>query len=158
MNKNEIINLVNVKSINYDTTLENVNSIVKENILDDICLTSSERERASMDCEREVNDMKMAEYMESHIGEIYDGIITTVTNFGFFVELPNMVEGLVHVNNLKGDFYNYVPEQLALIGSNTKKIYRIGDKLRVKVIAASKATAMIDFEIVKDEDNVGSKE
>lgn len=129
-----------------------------ESALVDIAEHSSEKEVGSVNAERDVLDMKMAEYMESHIGEIYDGIITTVTNFGFFVELPNMVEGLVHVNNLKGDFYNYVPEQLALIGSNTKKIYRIGDKLRVKVIAASKATAMIDFEIVKDEENVGSKE
>ena len=129
-----------------------------ESALVDIAEHSSEKEVGSVNAERDVLDMKMAEYMENHIGEIYDGIITTVTNFGFFVELPNMVEGLVHVNNLKGDFYNYIPEQLALIGSNTKKIYRIGDKLKVKVIAASKATAMIDFEIVKDEENVGSKE
>ena len=129
-----------------------------DNALVDIAEHSSEKEVGSVNAERDVLDMKMAEYMESHIGEIYDGVITTVTNFGFFVELPNMVEGLVHVNNLKGDFYNYIPEKLALIGNNTKKQYRIGDKLRVKVIAASKATAMIDFEIVKDEENDRSEE
>ncbi len=122
-----------------------------DNALVEIAEHSSEKEVASVNAERDVLDMKMAEYMESHIGEIYDGIISTVTNFGFFVELPNMVEGLVHVNTLKGDFYNYIPEKLALIGSNTKIQYRIGDKVKVKVIASSKATAMIDFEIVKEE-------
>lgn len=129
-----------------------------ETALVDIAEHSSEKEVASVNAERDVLDMKMAEYMESHIGEIYDGIVSTVTNFGFFVELPNMVEGLVHVNTLKGDFYNYVPEKLALIGNNTKIQYRIGDKVRVKVIASSKATAMIDFEIVKEEKQNGSQE
>lgn len=111
---------------------------------------SSEREVAADQAERDVDDMKMAEYMESHVGEEYDGVISSVTNFGFFVELPNLIEGLVHVNTLKGDFYNYVPESLALIGNNTKKTYRIGDALKVKCIAASKDTAMIDFQIVED--------
>jgi len=113
---------------------------------------SSEREVASQTAERDVADMKMAEYMESHIGEIYDGIIDTVTNYGFYVELPNLVEGLVHVNNLKGDYYNYVPELLSLIGKSTKKTYRIGDPVRVKCIAANKETAMIDFVIVEEQD------
>lgn len=129
-----------------------------ESALVDIAEHSSEKEVGSVNAERDVLDMKMAEYMESHIGEIYDGVVSTVTNFGFFVELPNMVEGLVHVNTLKGDFYNYIPEKLALIGNNTKKQYRIGDHVTVKVIAASKATAMIDFEIVKDEENARSEE
>ena len=129
-----------------------------DSALVDIAEHSSEKEVGSVNAERDVLDMKMAEYMESHIGEMYEGIITTVTNFGFFVELPNMVEGLVHVNTLKGDYYNYVPEKLALIGSNSKQQYRIGDKLKVKVIAASKATAMIDFEIVKDTNQDGNKE
>lgn len=124
----------------------------------DIAEHSSEKEVGSVNAERDVLDMKMAEYMESHIGEIYEGVISTVTNFGFFVELANMVEGLVHVNTLKGDFYNYIPEKLALIGTNTKVQYRIGDHVTIKVIAASKETAMIDFEIVKDEENDRSKE
>jgi ribonuclease R len=118
---------------------------------------SSEREVASQSAERDVADMKMAEYMESHIGEIYEGVISTVANFGFFVELPNLVEGLVHVSSLKGDFYNYIPEKLALIGTNTKKQYRIGDHLTIRVVAASKLTAMIDFEIVEDKDTDGNK-
>lgn len=111
---------------------------------------SSERERAADQAERDVDDMKMAEYMESHIGEEFEGIISTVTNFGFFVELPNLIEGLVHVNTLKGDFYHYVPESLALIGNNTKKTYRIGDLVHVRCVSASAKTALIDFQIVED--------
>lgn len=124
-----------------------------DSALIEIAEHSSEKEVGSVNAERDVLDMKMAEYMESHIGEIYTGMISTVTNFGFFVELPNLVEGLVHVSTLKGDFYNYVPEKLALIGNNTKTQYRIGDMVEVKVISASKETAMIDFEIIKSEKN-----
>ena len=111
---------------------------------------SSEREVAAQNAERDVADMKMAEYMESHVGEIYEGIIDTVTSFGFFVELPNLVEGLVHISTIKGDFYNYVPELLSLIGKSTKKTYRIGDKVTVRCVRASKEAAMIDFELVEE--------
>ena len=97
--------------------------------------------------------MKVAEYMEDHIGEESEGTITTITNFGFFVELPNLVEGLVHVQTIKGDYFTYVPELLAMIGKSTKKQYRLGDKVRVKCVAASKEASMVDFELVKvDED------
>ena len=127
-----------------------------ENSLVELCEHSSQREVASINAERDVLDMKMAEYMESHIGEEYEGIISTVTNFGFFVELPNLVEGLVAIKDIKGDFYNYIPEQLALIGNATKKTYRVGDKVKVRCVNASKITSMIDFELVGDND--GSKE
>ncbi len=128
-----------------------------DNALVEIAEHSSEKEVGSVNAERDVMDMKMAEYMESHIGEVYDGMISTVTNFGFFVELPNLVEGLVHVSTLKGDFFTYVPEKLALIGNNTKKQYRVGDRLCVKVVSASKQTAMIDFEIVKEDSTDGNQ-
>ncbi len=121
--------------------------------LDIICTQSSEREQAAVDAEREVMDMKMAEYMESHIGEEYEGIITGVENFGFFVELDNMVEGLVHVNSLKGDYYNYVEELLCLIGQNTKKRYTMGDSVKVKCVGASKEARTIDFELVGDKND-----
>ena len=101
--------------------------------------------------------MKMAEYMENHIGEEYDGVISSVTNFGFFVELENLIEGLVHVNTLKGDYYNYVPELLSLIGKSTKKTYRVGDKITIKVINASKENALIDFEIVSEKNDRSKK-
>ena len=122
-----------------------------ENNLVEICEHSSEREVGSINAERDVLDMKMAEYMENHVGEVYDGIISTVTNFGLFVELPNLVEGLVPIKSIKGDYYNYIPELLSLVGSSTKKTYRIGDKVKVKCVAASKVTAMIDFELVSEE-------
>ena len=128
-----------------------------DNSLVDIAQHSSEREVAAVDAERDVLDMKMAEYMEGHIGEEYDGIINTITNFGFFVELPNLVEGLVHVQTLKGDYFTYVPDLLAMIGKSTKKTYRLGDKVRVKCVAASKETSMVDFELVKVDEN-GNKE
>ena len=107
---------------------------------------SSEREQAAVEAEREVVDMKMAEYMESHIGEEYTGIITTVTNFGFFVELPNLVEGLVHISTLDG-FYTYIPEMLALVSKDKNKSYRLGDEVKIKVVNANKDDAMIDFEV-----------
>lgn len=129
-----------------------------DSALVEIAEHSSEKEVGSVNAERDVLDMKMAEYMESHIGEVYDGMISTVTNFGFFVELPNLVEGLVHVSTLKGDFYTYVPEKLALIGNNSKTQYRVGDMVRIKVIAASKETAMIDFEILKEDKVNGNPE
>ena len=118
---------------------------------------SSEREVASQEAERDVADMKMAEYMESHIGECYEAIIDSVTNYGFYVELENLVEGLVHVNNLKGDYYEYVPDLLSLIGKSTKKTYRIGDKVYVRCINANKETAMIDFEVVEEKKNGSQK-
>jgi len=140
--------------VDNDLSMSNIN--YWENALTQIAEHSSEREVAAVNAERDVMDMKMAEYMEDHIGEQFDGVISTVTNFGFFVELENMVEGLVHVNNLKGDYYTYVPELLSLVGDATKKQYRIGDKVRIEVIAASKENAMIDFKLVEVQD--GSKE
>jgi len=118
-----------------------------QNTLLEIAEYSSEREQAAVEAEREVVDMKMAEYMELHIGEEYKGIITTVTNFGFFVELPNLIEGLVHISTLKG-YYNYVPDLLSLVNSDKKKMYRIGDEVTIKVISANKEMRIIDFEVI----------
>ena len=118
---------------------------------------ASDREQKAVEAEREVNDMKMAEFMESKIGEEFDGVISGVTNFGFFVQLDNLVEGLVHVNTLKGDYYNYVESLMSLIGENTKRVYRMGDKVRVKCIAASKEAKQIDFIIVQGDKNGNKK-
>ena len=121
-----------------------------EKLLPEIALHSSEREQAAIDAEREVDDMKMAEYMENHIGEEYTGIITTVTNFGFFVELPNLIEGLVHINTLPG-YFTYVPDMLSLVSKGKKK-YQIGDRVKIKVTNANKDERTIDFEVI-DGDN-----
>ena len=109
---------------------------------------SSDRERASVDCEREVEDMKMAEYMESHIGEEFDGMISSVTSFGMFVELDNLVEGLVQLRDMP-DFFVYDEERMTLTGEKSHVKYTIGERVRVKVVRASKEDKTIDFEIVK---------
>ncbi len=119
---------------------------------------SSERERASVDCEREVDAMKMAEYMLKHIGEEFSGVITTVMSFGFFVQLPNMIEGLVRIEDLKDDYYTYDESTFALIGNRNKRGYRLGDEVEVVVKAASKEAHTIDFILKKDSKNEKGKE
>ena len=109
---------------------------------------SSERERASVDCEREVEDMKMAEYMESHIGEEFEGMISSVTSFGMFVELDNLVEGLVPLRDMP-DFFVYDEDRMTLTGEKSHVKYTIGERVLVKVVRASKEDKTIDFEIVK---------
>ena len=109
---------------------------------------SSERERASVDCEREVDDMKMAEYMEKHIGEQYEGMISSVTSFGMFVELDNLIEGLVPIKDMD-DFFNYDEDRMTLTGEKSHVKYSIGERVIVKVVRASKEEKTIDFEIVK---------
>ena len=141
----------------YENKIDNETIDYYNANLDYIAGQASEREQASVDAEREVDDMKMAEYMEKHIGEEFDGVISGVESFGLFVELENLIEGLVHVNSLKGDYYSYVEELLCLIGQNTKKRYTLGDKVRVKVVGASKEARTIDFELVGDKDD-GDKE
>ena len=107
---------------------------------------SSAKERASIECEREVEDMKMAEYMEDHIGETFEGMITSVTNFGMFVELDNLVEGLVPIKDMKG-FYHFNEDTMTLTSDKMK--YSLGEKVVVRVVGASKEEKIIDFEIVK---------
>jgi len=117
--------------------------------LKDITAHSSERERASIECEREVDDMKKAEYMQDHIGEEYEGMISSVMPFGMFVELPNLVEGLVHIDDLEGDHYMYNEETFSIVGTKDKRGYRLGDKVRVVVKSANKEEKTIDFTIKK---------
>ena len=109
---------------------------------------SSSRERAAVDCEREVEDMKMAEYMEQHIGEHFVGMISSVTSFGMFVELDNLIEGLVPLRDMN-DFFHYDEEHMTLTGEKTHVKYRIGDKVEIKVVKASKEERTIDFEVIK---------
>ncbi|WP_448910127.1 ribonuclease R [Holdemania massiliensis] len=110
---------------------------------------TSERERAAIEAEREVEDMKKAEYMEDQVGKIAEGVISGVTKFGFFVELENTVEGLVHVQKLTDDYYHYDPDTLSLKGERTKKIYRLGQRVKIKVTGASKLHQEIDFDLVR---------
>jgi len=110
---------------------------------------TSERERASIECEREVDDMKMAEYMEKHIDEEFTGIVSGVMSFGMFIELPNKIEGLVRIDDLKDDYYTYDESTFSLIGNKNKRGYRLGDEVKVIVKAASKVNHTIDFILKK---------
>lgn len=112
-----------------------------------LCEHSSLKEREAIDCEREVMDMKMAEYMLDHIGKEYTGIISSVMKFGLFVELDNLVEGLIHITDIKDDYYLYDETTLSLVGKRTNKRYRIGDIINIKVKSASKEAKSIDFEL-----------
>ena len=114
---------------------------------------TSEKEVDAIECEREVDDMKMAEYMEEHIGEVYSGHISGVMNFGIFVELDNLVEGLIKIEDLSDDFYIYDEENYRLIGRRKGKQYRIGDYMKVIVKDASKLTKTVDFLPFKEEKN-----
>ena len=108
--------------------------------------TSSEREKVAQKVERESVDIKTAEYMESHIGEEYDGIISSITSFGVFVELPNTIEGLIRFEKLGDEYFIYDEDMKTLLGEKTKTMYHIGDKISVRVIRADKQTRQIDFE------------
>lgn len=110
---------------------------------------SSRKERDSAECEREVDDMKKAEYMMQHIGEEYIGMVSGVMSFGMFVELPNLVEGLIRVDSLKGDFYTFDAEAFTLRGKKDKRGFRLGDTVKVKVINANKQTKTVDFELIE---------
>ncbi|MFM1654928.1 ribonuclease R [Brevibacillus sp. B_LB10_24] len=109
---------------------------------------ASRRERVAVDAERETDDLKKAEYMQERIGEEFDGVISGVTSFGIFVELPNTIEGLVHVSYLTDDYYHYHEKMYALIGERTGKQYRIGDEVKVRVSNVNLDERAIDFEIV----------
>ena len=106
------------------------------------------KEQDAQKCERDVDDMKKAEYMESHIGEEFTGVISGVHEFGIFVELPNTVEGLVKIENMPRGGYHFVEELMALVHKTTKSKYSFGDSVVVKLISASKETSMIDFELI----------
>ena len=108
--------------------------------------SSSEREKVAQKVERESVDIKMAEYMEKHIGEEYDGIISSIMSFGVFVELENTVEGMIRFDKLGDEYFIYDEERKTLLGEKTKTMYHIGDKIHIRVIRADKQTRQIDFE------------
>lgn len=117
--------------------------------LPDAAQQSSVRERVAVDAERESKDLKVAEFMMDKIGDEYDGIISSVTSFGIFVELPNTVEGLIHVSFLTDDYYHYDESSYSLIGERTGRIMRIGDKARIKVSGVNIDERKIDFELLE---------
>lgn len=109
---------------------------------------TSERERVAVDAERETDDLKKAEYMADKIDQEFEGMVSSVTNFGMFIELSNTIEGLVHMSYMTDDYYFYDERNYALVGERTKKTYRIGDIVKVRVIGVNKDEHSVDFEVV----------
>lgn len=117
---------------------------------------SSDREKIAQKVERDSVDLKMAEYMQDKIGNEYDGIISSITSFGVFVELENTVEGLVRFAELGDDYFIYDEDRKTLLGERTKILYKIGDKMRIRVIRADKVSRQIDFEKIDEKEEVES--
>ena len=120
-----------------------------DTILEDICFKSSTMERQAEEAERESIKYKKCEYMLSHIGEEFIGVISGMTNFGFYVELENTIEGLVHIASLKDDYYNYIEDEYKIVGDITKISYSIGESVIVKVLDVDKLSKTIDFSLIK---------
>lgn len=119
-------------------------------ILPDIAFQSSRLERRADEAEREVEKLKKAEYMKQFIGEEFEGIISGITTWGMYVELPNTIEGMIKVTALKDDYYYYDEERYIMIGEHTKKIYKLGERIRIKVLQVDKITRTIDFELADE--------
>ncbi len=133
---------------------------VPEEKLQDLTAKSNKYAESSSDCEktatkaeREAEDIKKAEFMESKIGEEFEGIVSSVTSFGMFVELENTVEGLIRFENMGGEYFIYDETQKKLVGENSKKVYRIGDKVHIRVIEANKELRKVAFELVDKIEN-----
>lgn len=120
-----------------------------QGILEEVTKHSSEMERRADEAERETIKLKKAEYMQQHIGEEYEGVISGMTKWGMYVELANTVEGLVHVTNMTDDHYDYYEDRYEMAGAHTHKTYKLGQQIRVRVIGADRLMRTIDFEIAE---------
>ena len=115
--------------------------------LPEVAEQTSTQERRSIDTEREVNDLKMTEYMADQVGQHFDAVVSSVTSFGMFIQLPNTVEGLIHISNLTDDFYSFNEKTLTLTGRGTHKQFKIGMPIKVTLINANVEQHQLDFEI-----------
>lgn len=138
----------------YGQDPSEANQTYWENELPEIAEHSSKMERRAVEAEREVDAMKKAEYMMDKVGEEFEGIISSVVKFGLFIELPNTIEGLIHINELKQDYFHFIENHLALVGERTGLTFKIGQKVRVKVIKADPEERAIDFELIDTEEIV----
>ena len=120
-------------------------------ILPEVAKHSSQTERRADEAERETDKLKKAEYMEAHLGEVFEGVVSGVTAWGIYVELPNTVEGLIHVAKLPGDYYYYKEETYEMVGEATGRTFKLGMKVKVKAVSTDKLTRTIDFSLVEEE-------
>ena len=126
-------------------------------ILPEVAKHSSEMERRADEAERETDKLKKVEFMEGHIGEIYEGVISSITAWGVYVELPNTIEGMIHVSMLPGDYFYYDDETYEMVGQATDIRYKLGQTLRVRVNATDKIMRTIDFVIPQEEGEGGEE-
>lgn len=119
-------------------------------ILPEVAKHSSEMERRADEAERETDKLKKVEFMERHIGEIYEGVISSITAWGVYVELPNTIEGMIHVSMLPGDYFYYDEETYEMVGQATDIRYKLGQTLKIRVNATDKITRTIDFVIPQE--------
>lgn len=127
-----------------------------EGILPQVAKSNSQDERRAQEAEREVEKLKKVQYMSKHIGELFDGIISGVTDYGFYVELDNTIEGMVRIATIPDDYFYYNDEKMELVGKDSGMTYRMGQKVRIKVVHVDKLLRLIDFELAKeDEDGEG---
>ena len=122
-----------------------------DSILPEVTKKCSERERLAEEAERETIKLKKVEYMEQHIGEVFEGVISSITKWGVYVELPNTIEGLIHVTNMQDDHYNYIEDSYEMVGEHTGKTYKLGQTVRVKVTGTDKLQRTIDFVFARKE-------
>ncbi len=118
--------------------------------LPEVAKHSSKMERRADEAERETDKMKKAEYMEAHIGEIYEGVISSITQWGIYVELPNTVEGLIHVSTLEGDFFYYNEETYEMVGRDSGKTFKLGQRITIQVKGADRLAGAVDFMLPED--------
>ena len=118
--------------------------------IDELAQHTSEKERDAMEAERDVDDLKKAQYMKSRVGQTFEGVISSVTGFGLFVELPNTVEGLIHINTLEDDYYTFMEKSHMLIGERRKRIFRLGDPICITVTAVDMSTRRVEFALADE--------
>lgn len=123
-----------------------------EKILPEVTKQCSERERLAEEAERETIKLKKVEYMEQHIGEVFEGVISSITKWGIYVELPNTIEGLVHVTNMHDDHYDYIEERFEMVGEHTRKVYKLGQTVYIVATGTDRLQRTIDFEVVEKEE------
>lgn len=128
-----------------------------DKILPEIADSNSKNERRAQEVEREVEKLKKVQYMSKQIGQCYEGIISGVTSYGFYVELENTVEGMVRISTIPDDYYIYNEETMEIIGKDTKKIYQMGQRVKIVVTHVDKLLRLIDFELVKEDEDAEAK-
>lgn len=147
--------LIRTYLINGDTSKETV--VHWNSVMDEIADHTSERERRAVDAERDTDALKKAQFMSDKIGEEFIGMVSSITNFGIFVELPNTVEGLVHISNMTDDYYRFEDRMMVMIGERTGRQFRIGDEVKVRVANVVIEESSVDFEIVDMVQSAGSR-